>query len=241
MRVVILAAGQSRRFKDEGIMVPKPLLQIEWRGTILSMLEHVMRTVPVEYQNKIVIAISPEFVAKMAIIPISTNKLFIVESTKGPAETVLKTMQHLEPEATLIMDVDVLNFTNDLHRLTNLSRCGVLVSWSANPAFSYVDNVGVFKRIREKQRISEYAVRGAYFVPLESRFNFIRALEEVSGAISEPYISQALDHMDEEKYAMQTSYTPLEWGTPRDVRISGAHIVMNKEQHNVRNRSNQRP
>jgi hypothetical protein len=205
------------------------------------MLEHVMKTVPVEYQNKIVIAISPEFIAKMATIPISTNKLSIIENTKGPAETALKMMQRLEPEATLIMDVDVLNYTNDLHRLMNLSRCGVLVSWSANPAFSYVDNIGVFKRIREKQRISEYAVRGAYFVPLESRFNFIRALEDVTRIITEPYISHALDLMDEEKYAIQTSYTPLEWGTPRDVRISGAHIVMNKEQHNVRNRSNQRP
>lgn len=241
MRVVILAAGQSRRFKDEGIMVPKPLLQIEWRGTILSMVEHVMKTVPMEYQNKIIIAVSPEFVAKISTLPISTSRLCIVESTKGPAETALKTMQNLEPEATLIMDVDVLNYTNDLHRLTNLSRCGVLVSWSANPAFSYVDSVGVFKQIREKQRISEYAVRGAYFIPLESRFNFIGALEKVSGVIQEPYISQALGYMDEEKYAIQTSYTPLEWGTPRDIRISGAHIVMNKEQHHDRNRGNQRP
>jgi hypothetical protein len=126
------------------------------------------------------------------------------------------------------MDSDILNFTNDLYRLTRLEECGVLVSKNANPSFSYVSKLGIFNHIAEKKRISEYAVRGAYYISERNMIDFILALKAVVETQKEPYLSQVFDTMACTMKAIETSYTPVDWGTPRDVRISGAHIVSKK-------------
>ena len=223
MRTLILAAGQSRRFLQEGILIPKPFLLIEWRGTVLMMLEHVINTVPLHFDVSVAIP------ANSPALTISRHvNIYEVPQTKGPAHTALQAMNMMEEESTLIIDVDMLNFTNDLCHLASLSCCGVLVGHSTNPAFSYVDNLGPFIHIKEKVRISNYAVRGAYFIPISLRQEFIKCLEQAIGNKSEPFISHAFDSMRSEKFSIKTTYVPIDWGTPRDIRISGAHIIYNK-------------
>jgi hypothetical protein len=227
MHIIILAAGQSSRFKEEGYSTPKPFLLVDWRGRIQTMLEHVINTVPVQYKN-ITVALPEHFIRDAKNL--KTRFLtYDVSKTKGPAETALKTLWSLGPDSTLIMDVDVLNFTNDLYRLSALHTSGVLVSWAANPSFSYVEKVGTFKRIMEKKRISDFAVRGAYFIPVNERKDFLFFLEETIQREPEPFISQAFASMPTAKFAIKTTYTPYDWGTPRDLKLSGAHIVTKAE------------
>jgi hypothetical protein len=201
------------------------------------MLEHVINTVPMQYKQ-ITVALPSSLVKEAKILKTKFIPC-VVGETSGPAHTALQTLLCINEDSTLILDVDVLNFTNDLYRLSMLHWCGVLVSWAANPAFSYVDKLGTFKQIVEKRRISEYAVRGAYFIPMNDRREFIQQLEITVRSQKEPFISHAFANMSSIKYSIKTSYTPFEWGTPRDVKLSGAHIVskVNKVKQDVCNPS----
>jgi NDP-sugar pyrophosphorylase family protein len=218
MHVIILAAGQSRRFQDAGYYIPKPFLEIEWRGTSIYMLQHVINTVPFEFNISVA-------VPTRNVFEIPRVKSYDIGDTKGPAETALRMIDILPPDSFLILDSDVLNSTNDLYRLSLLHCCGVLVCQSDNPSSSYVGKLGIFENIREKEQISKYAVQGAYFIHNSALDEYITQSKFVIEVKQEPYISHILDIMKCKKVALQTSYIPIEWGTPRDVRLSGARVI----------------
>jgi NDP-sugar pyrophosphorylase family protein len=229
MYVIILAAGQSKRFLEAGIDIPKPFLEIVWRGTSVYMLQHVINTIPFKFAG-VHIAVPPgtEFKAPRVW---STE----INETKGPADTALQMVSILGDYDTgawdsyLILDCDILNTTNDLDKLSELNHSGVLVSRSANPAFSYVDKIGSFNHIEEKNRISEYAVQGAYFIHKSAYNEFVNLSKLIIEAKQEPYLSHVFDAMLSEKIALKTSYTPISWGTPRDLILSGARIATKEE------------
>jgi len=227
MQVIILAAGQSHRFKEAGYSTPKPFLEIEWRGLVAPMVEHVRYTIPLEHLNDTRIAVPHGYR--------DLNKIEI-EHTNGPAETTFLMLKLLKPESCLILDSDILNFTNDLRGIMNLpgSHIGVLVCRSANPAFSYVDSIEYFNLIKEKNRISEFAVRGAYYVGKDVMNEFMVALDAAATGQQEPYISHAFDLMGCKKMAIETTYIPTDWGTPHDVELSGARIVTERRKEDVR-------
>jgi len=237
MRVLILAAGQSQRFKELGFNIPKPFLPIGWRGHVATMLEHVINTVPEQYGD-ITIAISEDCVSRLRKLELMYSYV-AVPKTNGPAHTALEAMRTFkEATSTMILDVDVLNTTNDLWLLGQITSPAVLVRESTNPLSSYVDKAGEFNEIAEKQRISKFAVQGAYYVPKAGFPQFLSRLEEAMQKTQEPYLSHALHLYQGKKFAVQVKYTPIEWGSPRDIRISGAHIM--KEDHNARDRSKKR-
>ena len=216
MQVVILAAGQSRRFKEAGYTTPKPFLKVEWRDKIAYMIEHVINTIPAGYG--IVAAIPPGYAD---IVPCLHYE---IENSKGPADTALQVLYYIRPDSTLFIDVDILNDTNDLFKLSTLHHCGVLVKRSENPAYSYVDALGAFHHIAEKQRISEYAVQGAYFIPEHAIEEVIKEMERATSEMSEPFMSHVFYKLTLVKYSVHTTYTPVDWGTPNDLKISGATI-----------------
>jgi dTDP-glucose pyrophosphorylase len=225
MRVIILAAGQSRRFQEVGYRIPKPFLNIEWRGSVQSMLMHVLHTVPLQFTD-ITVAIPRGWIDKV-YKDFGRDATFVeVEKTIGPADTAsqMLAVSH-KNDSVLIMDSDILNHPNDLWILSCLQCCGVLVSSGTNPASSYVTNTGAFYTIKEKQRISPYAVRGAYFVPQHLMESFIMHLNVVMTNQPEPFISHVFDMMPESKFALETTYDPVDWGTPLDVKLSGGKII----------------
>src|SRR3974377_530764 len=156
MRVIVLAAGDSRRFKEAGYETPKPFLKVNWRDNINTMLGHVINTIPIDLDY--IIAYHKGWRTEL-----TASLGFEIGNTKGPADTALQVLIGTRYDATLIIDCDILNTTNDLARLLRQNSCAVLVKKSANPAYSYVDNLGLFTHIVEKERISDYAVQGAYF------------------------------------------------------------------------------
>ncbi len=229
MRVIILAAGQSKRFQQAGYKTPKPFLKVEWNGTTAMMIDHVINTIPLELED-VDIALPPGWSKhcskELAFRPGYVFKYDVIENSKGPAETAYQILTHLEiSESCLFLDTDILNSTNDLLKLTKLNHCGVLVRRSANPAYSYVDQLGRFEHIKEKERISEYAVQGAYYVPQFILQKFIMELRITISAMNEPFLSHVFDRMTIEKYAVPTTYIPVDWGTPQDIEMSGAHII----------------
>src|SRR5215469_3317603 len=111
MRAIILAAGLSRRFRDEGYMTPKPFLQIEWRGTIAMMLEHVINTIPMDFS--VAAAIPLGWLSSTKKISHEHNQIVYSElgPTKGPADTALQMLELFKSDDTIFMDVDILNLT----------------------------------------------------------------------------------------------------------------------------------
>lgn len=234
MHVIILAAGQSHRFREAGYSVPKPFLEIEWHGLSVYMLQHVINTVPRCLDCEISIAVSPGYVFDAPRI-----KSYPIEKTKGPAHTALQMMEMLVDKPRwggyLIIDSDILNFTNDLNKLVSQQRSAVLVKKSANPAYSYVDLLGKVGQIKEKERISVYAIQGAYFVPGFVQEEFMGISNQIIEKEQEPFISQVLNallhHTNpvRQVLALETTYTPIDWGTPHDVELSGAKIITGRE------------
>jgi hypothetical protein len=181
------------------------------------MIEHVINTVPIEFKN---------IISAVPVGRTASKGYFGIERSRGPADTALQVLDYIEPDSCLIMDSDILNFTNDLYILGHRTYgCGVLVCYSANPAFSYVDQLGAFNHIKEKERISGYAVRGAYYVSNPAIEEFKSTLELVVDGKEEPYISHAFDFMKCSKSAVETTYVPIDWSTPHDLKLSGARIV----------------
>lgn len=238
MRVIILAAGQSKRFQKAGYKIPKPFLKIEWNGVTAMMLEHVIINVPLEF-NLIDIAIPPGWSNKITECSSWKESLrvnfHVIEFSRGPADTANQVLEKCRPQSTLILDTDILNSSNDLLKLVKLNHCGVLVRRSANPAYSYVDRIGEFQTIKEKERISEYAVQGAYYIPRTAMDEFKAVINNVISLEPEPYMSHVFDRMAILKYAVPTTYIPVDWGTPQDVELSGATIVSeSREEANAR-------
>jgi hypothetical protein len=223
MRFIILAAGQSKRFLEAGYKIPKPFLTIEWRGTAKSMLGHVINSIPLGFPISVAVPAGWR-------VDIEDVEVIEIADTIGPAHT-LRQMIRNDQDSLVVMDVDIINTTNDLMMLLSLPSSGVLVSVSLNPAYSYVTNLGSFYRIKEKQRISPYAVRGAYFICQRDIREFIDCLDRVIDARSEPfsgsepYISHALDLLSTSKFALKTTYDPIDWGTPVDLQLSQARII----------------
>jgi hypothetical protein len=228
MRIVILAAGQSRRFQEAGFMTPKPFLNIEWRGCTQPMLKHILRSIPLQFTD-VTIAIPTgwlEIAQAMVMNYEHVVKFKEISSSTGPAYTARQTLIGYEDDPVLFMDADIINHPNDLWVLCCLNCCGVLVSKCSNPAFSYVTNKGSFFHVKEKECISPYAVRGAYFVPRDQMKSFILWLNLTINNENEPFISHALNRIPGSKFALETTYDPVDWGTPLDIELSGARIIM---------------
>jgi NDP-sugar pyrophosphorylase family protein len=228
MHAVILAAGQSERFTREGYKTPKPFLLVDWREQVQQMLWHVINSVPLNcYEISVAI---PEGCSKLVNLDFGWHRskvtLYEIPPTKGPADTARTILERMSTtHSTLFMDVDVINHTNDLQRLSTFTTCGVLVTESVNPLFSYVDALGSFTHIKEKERISKYAVSGAYFVHHMALKEFRELLVDTVNGYNEPYLSDVFDKLTCEKFSLHTTYEPVDWGTPRSLRYTGARII----------------
>jgi dTDP-glucose pyrophosphorylase len=240
-RVIVLAAGQSKRFAAVGITTPKQFLNIDWRGRVDLMVNHVLRSIPMVFDDIVVAVATDEYAHLLEKSYSYNNRIRYLEvgETKGPAHTVSIVLEHNpENKSTLIMDSDVLNYTNDLWNLCDKPCSGVLVHPSANPESSYVNKIGFFDDIMEKNRISEWAVRGAYFIHESHMSEFKRLLGIFMPEYNEPFISHVMTMMlDEDRYALECTYAPVDWGDPRMLKASGARIIHNEETAHARNQS----
>jgi hypothetical protein len=179
--------------------------------------------------NDVTIAVPEGYIDVIDSLPYADTyrvNCVTVSKTKGPAHTAriaLDNSTHIA--STLILDSDVLNYTNDLWFLGTLQYSGVLVHSSTSSAYSYVNKLGLFTKIIEKTPISEWAVRGAYFIHEKHMNEYIRIHDKLMPQYNELYISYIMYMMlNCEKYALECTYAPVDWGTPEAIEASGARI-----------------
>ncbi len=225
---VVLAAGESKRFKEAGYTTPKPFLRIrDSIGLSMPMIVHVVSNLPPVGDK--------DFYRTVVALPIGTEYGFgpttkYIETTKGQADTVLQIVKNLPHEdSILVLDCDTILQTKDIQKLIEMNSVyGVTlaVTETFDPNVSRVDQVPFPTMFVEKEPISQYGIIGARC--FRSNLLLIEALEEVMKECAEtgkePYLSMALNHYPGTKFALVIDKFE-DWGTPERIKESGAEII----------------
>jgi NDP-sugar pyrophosphorylase family protein len=229
--VVVPAAGDSRRFKDAGYDIPKPLLKVKSKlGIIRYMMEHAL--VPTLF-------LDGHREGPIVGLPWDSNPPATglnyrrIGKTLGQADTVLQLIKNLpEDDHVLVLDCDMVLQQKDIEMLVALITVGneydvaIAVTKTFDPNASRVDSIPWPTRFVEKEPISEYGIVGARaFKDIGTlRYALEKTLTLYKNIGKEPYLSVAINHYPGTKYAhLISEYT--DWGTPQRIKESGAEIV----------------
>ena len=172
MNIVVLMAGEGRRFKDAGYKRIKPFIKISER----MMIEHVLDGIGIENAKYILVvreSFFRDYPEELKHIKSKYNVSFspVRETTTGALSTALSVYDKIMPfEPVVFVDSDNLfdniEFANflDFAILSGSDAC-VLTYNSDNEKFSYVKldpNSGFVLEIAEKRVVSNMAIVGAY-------------------------------------------------------------------------------
>ena len=165
-------AGRGSRFKDKGIVLPKPLIKISGKPFFYWSTLGVIR----EYPNaQLLYVVLREHVEKFAID--KEIKFFFPQAevvildgvTSGALETVIAASSHVNPDAILIVnDCDhAFSYSNLTNACKSLEEgcSGFLTHFNSNLShFSYASysKDGYLLRTVEKDVISNFAIAGVY-------------------------------------------------------------------------------
>jgi len=209
MNIIIPIGGVGQRFKDEGYLVPKPLINVLGKPMIYRVIDNLNLSeddnVYIIYNNQLKEYNFEDLIKfyfpKKNIYFISLDFL-----TKGAAETVLTGLNELPVKELnkefLIMDCDTF-YNEDIIRLYKQSSNKNLIYYfkdeNPNPIFSYikVDNNGQVIDIKEKEKISHNANTGAY--GFESGHLLKQYCERILNLKSELYTSYVYKEMLNDK------------------------------------------
>lgn len=205
MNVIIPIGGIGQRFKDEGYLMPKPLINVLGKPMIYRVIDNLNLdkddNIFVVYNNQLKEYNFEDllrfYFPKKNIYFISLDFL-----TKGAAETVLTGLNKLPVKELnkefLIMDCDTF-YNEDIIGLYKQSPNKNLIYYfkdeNPNPIFSYikVNNNGQVIDIKEKEKISHNANTGAY--GFESGHLLKQYCERILNLKSELYTSYVYKEM----------------------------------------------
>lgn len=225
MLPIVLAAGRSQRFIDAGYPRPKPFLNILYKGKECSMLEHVLDTLPADFQPP-VIGVPPgfsRFLDQEGKQRHHKATLITIEKTRGQADTLYQLVNNISDQPILVLNCDILFQTKDLITLSRREQDLVLaVQSTINPQMSFVDDPHNPKKFVEKIPISSWGISGAWKFsecgPLRA------ALHQTLLTVSvEPYLSHSLNLLKGTKGTIIID-PPVDWNTPNSLIASGATI-----------------
>ena len=205
MNIVIPIGGIGQRFKDEGYLMPKPLINVLGKPMIYRVIDNLSLSeddnIYIIYNNQLkeynFEDLLKFYFPKKNIYFISLDFL-----TKGSAETVLTGLNELPVKELnkefLIMDCDTF-YNEDIIGLYKQSKNKNLIYYfkdeNPNPIFSYikVDSNEQVMDIKEKEKISHNANTGAY--GFESGHLLKQYCERILNLKSELYISYVYKEM----------------------------------------------
>jgi capsule biosynthesis phosphatase len=205
MNIIIPIGGIGQRFKDEGYLMPKPLINVLGKPMIYRVIDNLNLSendnVYIIYNNQFKEYNFEDLIKfyfpKKNIYFISLDFL-----TKGAAETVLTGLNELPVKELnkefLIMDCDTF-YNEDIIGLYKQSPNKNLIYYfkdeNPNPIFSYikVDSNGQVMDIKEKEKISHNANTGAY--GFESGHLLKQYCERILNLKSELYTSYVYKEM----------------------------------------------
>ena len=240
MNIVIPIGGIGQRFKDEGYLMPKPLINVLGK----PMIYKVINSLNLDKDDNIYIVYNNQlkecnFEDLLKFYFPNKNIYFISLDflTRGAAETVLTGLNELPVKELnkefLLIDCDTF-YEEDIINIYKSSPNKNLIfnftDTNPEPIFSYleIDKNSKVNSIQEKNKISDHANTGAY--GFESGVLLKRYCEQVLNLNSELYISYVYNEMLKDNikiYGQKISKFHCV-GTPLQLQI-----YCNKNKHQV--------
>ncbi len=206
LQVVMPMAGLGRRFREVGIDIPKPLIEVDG----MPMFERALASFPSGLTTSLTIVIRAQDDAEVGLNTLvsdahpEANVVIVPHLTRGAAETALAARESLDADAPLVvMDCDIAFVSPEyLHMIREREDLdGLLLTFqSQDPRYSFVevDDHGIARRTAEKIAISNRAIMGSYFFRRAADFIQIATQMVADGLASdvpELYMSAAMDRL----------------------------------------------
>lgn len=228
LHLIMPMAGGGTRFKKEGYLLPKPLIEIEGKPFFYWATLSIIKYVEVEDIHFIVLE---EHVKKFSIDRVIKkyfeNAIIIVipEILQGPVLTCLEGVKNVKDNLPVLFnDCDHMFKSQIFNKLINEEKVeadGILLTFtSTEPQFSYIyyDENGNFKGTVEKEQVSLDAVCGAYYFKNVDIFRII-AQEYLINCNYSEYFMSGLYNIMYKKGLKVKNYNidfHVEFGTPKE-------------------------
>lgn len=224
MKVLVPAAGVSQRFRDKGILTPKPLItfQYQWSSR-MTMLEHAVAGIDAP------VAVGMNADADWPDV----GQYVLVKDTQGQADTIHQMLTSNDLGVDFGEEVLIINsdqkFFFSLDTFAKQARGfdkAALVfedthTWDGFSPYSYVDNFPDFRLTAEKVQISPWAIAGAFY--FKSAAFLMEALDNqkrfnVRAPNNEFYLSATLQCAGGGGLAVLCKKDQVvSWGTPEEL------------------------
>jgi NDP-sugar pyrophosphorylase family protein len=233
LQVLVPMAGRGQRFRNSGVVIPKPLIPVQSR----PMFEHALDGLAdLRRPWTLTCVVLAEHQREHGMRELITDahpgaRVVEIESvTGGSADTCLAAAGILDGAAPLlVLDCDITfrsaEFLDAVDSAIDTGSADAVLLWfpSSDPRFSYaeLDSEGRVTRTAEKQAISSHALGGAYFFARASEFVTAAtelAKQPLDSRMPEHYLSAVVNALvadGKRCVARPGSFTSL--GTPEEL------------------------
>jgi len=234
---VIPMAGKGQRFKDEGVLGPKFLVETKGR----TLFEWSLESLPLDIASKVIFICLREHEKKYNIekfIKKNVEKkfpglnheiMFLDKTTRGQVETVLHAKEHINNDAILVIyNIDTYflstRLKSKLLTIKNTNVDGLLGAFNSNDnKLSFIElDYEFVKRTKEKEPISDIASTGLYVFSRGKDFVYAAEfmLSNSLNTNNEYYVSELYNILIKQgkKFVIDLAdnFAPL--GTPDDIK-----------------------
>jgi capsule biosynthesis phosphatase len=239
MNIIIPIGGLGQRFKDEGYLMPKPLISVLGKTMIYRVIDNLNLneedTIYIVYNNQLK-EFNFENLVKFYFPKKNIKFISLDHVTKGASETILyglneMPVKELEKEF-LVLDCDTFYEEDILEQYRKSDNKNIIFYFEdkqINPIFSYIklDSNGWVTDIKEKVKISDWANTGAY--GFHTGRTLKQYIEKLSGISTETYTSYIYQEMLKDNLVIKgqqvSKFSCV--GTPLQLQI-----YCNKNKHN---------
>ena len=167
MFILIPLGGKGERFKREGYERPKALINVFGKPIIFYLLESLKPSRIVIPYNKEYLNYNFEDILRKNYPRHDFHFKCLEEETDGAVETVMIGLNSIDfnlDEPVLCLDSDSFYHFDPSERWDQKNSIMTFISDSPSPIYSYItiSEDGILTNIREKEKISDFAVSGAY-------------------------------------------------------------------------------
>jgi choline kinase len=173
-------AGTGLRFKLEGYLKPKPLIEIE----NTTMIQRVVNSLDINGNYIFVIQKSHNILKILENIYPNSRIIEIDYVTEGPACTSLLAKEYINNDTPLLIaNCDQIMWWNSEHAEMFFKKCsydGVVVTYTESTiknSYAKVDRNGYVLKISEKEVISNISLNGIHFWKKGS--HFVKSTEQM--------------------------------------------------------------
>ena len=234
MIILIPLGGTGERFKLEGFVNPKALIEVNNKSILFHLLDNLNLNVfnsPIDFiyipYNKEYVSYNLENVLQTRYPTTTFKFMALEENTRGAADTIRIALNALKIEVCPILCLDSDNFytTNIIQLWNGENKVFTFTDSLEEPLFSYIrTHTEYIEQIVEKNKISDIACCGAYgFKSWQQLLEHINIMiDQNITQKNEYYLSGVIEEMVQRnvgfKYETLLNKHYFSLGTPKQVK-----------------------